>query len=365
MRLACFARLSGISRFCVVVMALLLAPALLGPLGGAQAQQRSITFDGARRDYILHVPKNAPAGPKPLVIALHGALQPASIMQRYLDLDAVADREGFVVAYPKGINLIWNDGRASVAGFLPILDARDDAGFVMAVRDRLIEEGLADPGRAYLMGFSNGGFLTAFVACRHADAFAAFATMMMTVPVGYAETCRPSRPVPILMMNGTYDPIVPMFGRPTPGARLMSARESAELFARLDGCASSQVSQMPSARLFRFDSCAGGAAVAYYEIAGGHQPPAQSVDAGDAFAALLLGPRRSGLDAPNEIWSFFKRYGTPAGPAPAAEDLRVAGVPAATEPMSLRPGTPRAAAALASVPLPTASPLRRKSASAE
>ncbi|MDR6953898.1 polyhydroxybutyrate depolymerase [Ancylobacter sp. 3268] len=385
MRLAVFARLSGISRFVVAVAALLVAPALLGPFAAAQAQQRSLAFQGTTRDYILHVPKNMPPGPRPLVIALHGALQSAGIMQRYLDLDAVADREGFVVAYPKGINLIWNDGRASVAGFLPIIHARDDAGFVLAVRDQLVAEGLADPGRAYLMGFSNGGFLTAFIACRHADGFAAFATMMMTVPVGYAESCKPSRPVPILMMNGTYDPIVPMFGRPTPGARLMSARESAQLFARIDGCASPEVSEAPNALVFRFNSCAGGAAVAYYEIAGGHQPPAQSVDAGDALAALLLGPRRSGIDAPNEIWSFFKRYGTPGQPVPDAAAPGIAGTPAAgtrvagrlavAEPLPLRPaatgagaarpGTARPAATLASVPLPMASPLRRKSASAE
>ncbi|MCJ8145146.1 prolyl oligopeptidase family serine peptidase [Ancylobacter sp. A5.8] len=267
-----------------------------------------------QREYILHVPKQLPPGPRPLVIALHGALQPASTMQRYLDLDAIADREGFIVAYPKGLNLLWNDGRSSIAGFIPLLYKRDDAQFVLSVLDTLEAEGRVDASRAYLMGFSNGGFLTAFMACRHAERFAAFATMMMTVPVGYAESCKPARPVPILMMNGTYDPIVPMFGRPTPGARLMSADESAALFARIDGCGAPQIATKPHTRITRWGDCKDGASVAYYEIAGGHQPPAQSVDAVDALASVLLGPRRSGLDAPEEIWSFFKQYGgAPAG----------------------------------------------------
>lgn len=327
------------------------ALALLLALGGlapspARAQSeardsvRSLVSGGLTREFILHRPKSAPPGPLPLVIALHGALQPAGMMQRYLDLDAVADREGFVVAYPKGMNLLWNDGRSSIAGFIPLLQKRDDGRFVLDVLDTLAAEGLVDPSRAYLMGFSNGGFLTAYVACNYADRFQAYATMMMTVPVGYTESCRPSKPVPILLMNGTYDPIVPMFGRPTPGARLMSANATAALFARLDGCAAPEVASAPHARITRWNDCAPGAAVAYYEIAGGHQPPSQSTDAVDALASVLLGPRRSGLDAPEEIWSFFKRFGgTPAveiagsaSAAPASAALALAAPPPRTPP---------------------------------
>ncbi|QIB34861.1 PHB depolymerase family esterase [Ancylobacter pratisalsi] len=323
---------------CLLLGALLLGLWNLCPAAHAQSRgedsERTITSGGRQREFILHVPKDAPPGPKPLVIALHGALQPASVMQRYLDLDAIADREGFVVAYPKGINLLWNDGRSSVAGFIPILFQRDDGRFVLDVLDTLEREGLADTSRSYLMGFSNGGFLTAYMACRYADRFAAFATMMMTVPVGYASSCQPSRPVPILMMNGTYDPIVPMFGRPTPGARLMSATESAELFARLNGCAPPVETKAPHARVLRWDQCAAGSAVAFYEIAGGHQPPSQSTDAMDALAAVVLGPRRSGLDAPQEIWTFFKRFSDPIIAPPTADAPMVATTaPALAAPM--------------------------------
>jgi polyhydroxybutyrate depolymerase len=312
---------------CLLIGALFLA--LLAPAAAQQAAsgERSLVSGGLTREYILHIPKDAPPGPKPLVIALHGAWQPAGVMQRYLDLDKVADREGFIVAYPKGLNLLWNDGRATVAGIMPILYPRDDGRFVVDVLESLEAEGLVDPSRAYLMGFSNGGFLTAFVACRYADRFAAYATMMMTVPVGYSESCKPARPLPILMMNGTYDPIVPMFGRPTPGARLMSASESAALFARIDGCGTPVETSAPHARILRWEGCANGSAVAFYEIAGGHQPPSQSTDAADALAALLLGPRRSGLDAPEEVWSFFKRFTLPLPDAPDAAPL-LAGTPA-------------------------------------
>ncbi len=166
---------------CVVLTTVLLS-ALSAP---ASAEERSIVVGGLKREYILHTPKSAGLGPWPLVIALHGAWQPATVLRSYLDLDAIAEREGFAVAYPKGINLLWNDGRGSVAGIMPIIHKRDDAGFVLAVLDTLAAEGIADPGRAYLMGFSNGAFLTAFIACRHAERFAAYATLMMTAPVSY------------------------------------------------------------------------------------------------------------------------------------------------------------------------------------
>lgn len=383
-----------------VLAAALMATALAS---GASAQERSIVVGGLKREFILNTPKHAGPGPWPLVIALHGAWQPARVLRAYLDLDAIAEREGFAVAYPKGINLLWNDGRGSVAGIMPIIQKRDDAAFILSVLDTLVAEGVADPGRAYLMGFSNGAFLTAYIACRHAERFAAYATMMMTAPVSYATSCRPSRPIPILIMNGTYDPIVPMFGRPTPGARLMSAPDSAALFARIDGCGTPVEESARNARIVRWNDCAEGSAVAFYEVEGGHQPPAASVSGVDMLASLLLGPRRRGLDAPEEIWAFFRRFGVwpdaggttgdpvatniavPAGsvrsgipPADAAPvDVSRAGVPQAGAPpadaahdgwaiIRGQPGggagpsaTATTAFAPVDVPLPIPSPLRR------
>jgi polyhydroxybutyrate depolymerase len=188
---------------------------------------------------------------------------------------------------------------------------------------------------------------------------------MMTAPVSYGESCRPSRPISILMMNGTYDPIVPMFGRPTPGARLMSATDSANLFARINGCADPVQEPAKNARIVRWNDCAGGSAVAFYEIQGGHQPPASSVSGVDMLASLLLGPRRRGLDAPEEIWTFFRRFGTwPQGNgvnATVSIGVPVAMGATAAPGAGPAPGAPAITSfAPAEVPLPVPSPLRRK-----
>src|SRR5688572_24750509 len=65
----------------------------------------SIEHGGRRRSYLLHVP--AAAGrPLPLVLAFHGGGGEAEGYKAYAGLDALADREGFIVAYPNGSGLL-------------------------------------------------------------------------------------------------------------------------------------------------------------------------------------------------------------------------------------------------------------------
>ncbi len=71
---------------------------------------------GARtRSYWLHVPRHyAPGRPTPLVLAFHGGGGTGLGIQRSTGLSAVADREGFLVAYPQG--LAQDHGRAPPGG---------------------------------------------------------------------------------------------------------------------------------------------------------------------------------------------------------------------------------------------------------
>src|SRR5687767_10204024 len=64
---------------------------------------RVITHEGLKRSYLFHVP---PLGdlkmPVPLVIVLHGGGHHAEGAVRMSQMDAVADRERFLIAYPNG-----------------------------------------------------------------------------------------------------------------------------------------------------------------------------------------------------------------------------------------------------------------------
>jgi len=68
------------------------------------ASSRTLTVGAVKRTYLLHVPSPRPPGTLPLVIILHGGGGHGKGMVRLTrgELDALADREGFLVAYPDG-----------------------------------------------------------------------------------------------------------------------------------------------------------------------------------------------------------------------------------------------------------------------
>jgi len=62
----------------------------------------TISHQATDRTALVHRPTSAPPGPLPLVIALHG-LGGTGAQFHFAGFDAVADREGFAVAYPDAI----------------------------------------------------------------------------------------------------------------------------------------------------------------------------------------------------------------------------------------------------------------------
>ena len=62
---------------------------------------RTIEHDGATRSFTLHVPADVkPSGP--LVMVMPGYMASAGEIMDYSGFNAIADREGFIVAYPEG-----------------------------------------------------------------------------------------------------------------------------------------------------------------------------------------------------------------------------------------------------------------------
>lgn len=316
------------------------------------ASERSLTVGREQRTYLVSQPDGV-AGPQPVVIALHGAGESAQGFLGYLGLEETAAKNRFTTVYPQGIGRVWNDGRPAAMRLKAVLTPGDDVAFLLALTQRLVAEGIADPNRIYLMGISNGGFMVERMACEHAELFAAYAVIMATSPANYREECHPARPVPIMFIHGTADPVIAWDGFWTPVGATLSAPDSAELYASLDGCGESTVQQLPDLDLFdgttvsvrRWSPCAGAAEVALYRIErGGHQSPAR-VKTKDELATPFLGLRNRDIDAGAESWAFFSRFAL---------------VSAAAPPSSKASPAP----ARAGVPLPLPSPLKERGASA-
>lgn len=164
-----------------------------------------LVHGGVRRTYRLVVPAARTDVPIPLVVALHGGLQSVEGLARMSDLDGEAERSGFAVAYPEGLQRTWNAGRCCGPA---MKSGVDDVGFVMALVDRAIERDGVDPARVYATGISNGGQLAYRLATERAARFAAIAP----VAASMMNDGTPAAPVSVLHIHGTRDRMIPFGG---------------------------------------------------------------------------------------------------------------------------------------------------------
>jgi polyhydroxybutyrate depolymerase len=73
-----------------------------------------IFFSGLERTYRIHLPSQRDqTKPVPLVFLFHGGGGTGQGMEKLTlgGFNRLADREGFIVVYPDGIEKHWNDGR--------------------------------------------------------------------------------------------------------------------------------------------------------------------------------------------------------------------------------------------------------------
>lgn len=294
------------------------------------AELRSIVSGGVRREFRIFVPATARSGLRPpVVMLLHGALGDSAQVERWTGLATVAEREGFVAVYPQGLDGAWNDGRPPELRFRAARGAtRDDARFLRDLASHLVAAGSAAPGRIFLAGISNGGYMAARMICEAAELFAGFAILIASAPRSYRRDCRPARAVPILLLSGTEDRLVPWEGYVPDGLSrdgevgILSATDHAAHWAERNGCTGSSEIRLhdtdpaDGSVILRRDwaGCAKGGAVTHYVVeGGGHQTPSLRTGVMDQVVAAFLGPRNRDAETAELVWEFFRRVPAPAG----------------------------------------------------
>lgn len=218
---------------------LLYAPAPPEPELSARVRPGTVTVDGRERRYLVYVPARRPAAPA-LVVAFHGSMGSPSAMRvaTGYGFDRLADRHGFIVAYPQGHDGNWNDCRRSADYEARRLNI-DDVGFFEALVARLQHDYRVDPGRMFVVGLSSGGHFVFRLALERPQRIAGAAVFAASLPTPGNNACAArGRPPPIMLVHGTADPISPyaggkvtLFGFGNRGT-VLSARASAEAFAR-------------------------------------------------------------------------------------------------------------------------------------
>ncbi|MBZ5694750.1 MAG: alpha/beta fold hydrolase [Acidobacteriia bacterium] len=281
----------------------------------AADEKHSIVVGGLTHHYLLHVPTDLPSkGPVPLVLIFHGGGGNAWNMPGLTHFDELADDQGFLVAYPDSFNKNWNDTRG--------LSSADDVGFIRALIDEVSRSRPVDPHRVYATGISNGSFFSNRLACDLTDKIAAIASVAATMPESLVPPCKPSRPISVLYMHGTEDPLVPIGGGRI-GFRHGRARgdntslaDAAKFWRTQDRISSPPVrTELPDrvndgTHVHR-DLWTGGAddteVVVYTIEGGGHAWPSGP----QYLPPLIVGKASRNLNATRVIWEFFQTQSLP------------------------------------------------------
>ena len=317
----------------------------------AQQTTEKVTVDDVDRTYIVRLPKGYDAQQHyPVVFVLHGMHQDAEDVQRLTRFDELADKDGIISVYPSALHGRWNVGvqpqERRPTGMGPGRRRRgygypgggypgggypggggqqdpnrqrnqdrrptptDDIGFFNQMLDKLGSKFAVDSARVYATGLSDGGFMSLRLGCALGDRIAAIGAVGAAMPK--TMICLPSRPVPLAMINGTSDPVVPYGGGTEHNRNLatISVEDSAKAWAKIDRCAEKpEKSKLPAhakggmeTKIETYNGCQQNAQVVLYSVkgAGNTWPGGEQYE-----AEKTVGKTNQDLNANEVIWSFF------------------------------------------------------------
>ena len=291
----------------------------------AEMEHKQITYDGLQRSYWKYVPDGHRQGTDhyPLLIALHGGTSTGKSMALLTEFNNLARKDGFIVVYPDGVEKHWNDGR-DLQMFRCQHENINDVGFISALIDQMAAQHPVDLDRVYVTGISNGAMMAHRVAVELSSSVAAAAMVAGNIPENYKERI-PEVPVPMLVMNGTEDQIMPWSGGTigfiTDRGRAVSVKETINFWRVHNNCQNDpEIAYKPDiatddgtrVRTETYINKAGTAMAMLYAIeGGGHTWPGANPKIRQNPPQVpkeYIGLMSSDIDGSEEIYTFFKQH---------------------------------------------------------
>jgi polyhydroxybutyrate depolymerase len=265
-------------------------PPACGLAATSGVTEQSLTSVGQPRTYRLFVPPGYDGRtPLPLVLDLHGSGGTAASQAATSRFEALAAREGFLVAslQAAGPGSRWN---------MPITpDRPDDVRYVSDVIDHIAARVCLDQTRVYATGFSGGARMSSLLACRLSGRIAAIAPM---AGLRWPAPCE-GRAVPVLTLHGLADPQNTYDGHieGRGGEWIESVPEALAGWGGHNGCRSDIVFEDPPGPLstMHYDGCRDDAEVRLIRVDG-----------------LRHQWARDEVDATAVMWEFFRAQVLPA-----------------------------------------------------
>ena len=246
----------------------------------------NLQVNGKTRSYLLYVPNNVKDS-APLVISLHGAGGVVTTTSHDPDFNSIADKDGFIVAYPQGLQTTFPGlGGMQAPGWTSTGEENFDTDFLKAVVEDIDSKYTLDRKRLYCCGFSNGGMMTYVMANTCSHIFAAFAAIS-GYPINEFHLHHTSwRPVPFLHIHGKADDFVKYSLVPNIIDNMV-ARNGANPVPTTTTKSGKYTKNV-------YEAGEGGFPVIFYEIDGmGHSPFTNNTEDGSSSQTM---------------WNFFKEY---------------------------------------------------------
>ena len=167
-------------------------------------EPQTLDVGGVERVYWL-APASEPCAP--LLVVLHGTGLDGPRMAAWTGIAERGPAAGFAAVFPDAVGRVRDDGVAGRS------DGVDDAAFVAALINRLVAQGRARAGVIVLVGLSNGASFAERLARHGLVASAGVVLVCGTArEASRRQAERPVRPIAVLCLAGTADPMLPWNG---------------------------------------------------------------------------------------------------------------------------------------------------------
>ncbi len=273
-------------------------------------ETRSMVINGAKRTYQIQKPTGTDVR-YPVVIVMHGgggSIEDALVLSGF---PALAQREKFILVAPQGLKGGWDAvSKTGSAG---------DVKFIGKIIDTVVAKDYADKTRIFATGMSAGGAMSFLLGCEMSDRIAAIAPVGILMHKDLAKYCKPSRPLPIMVVHGTADTHVPAGGGTLKYAtyhEVLSQKNTLTFWATRNGCFSgvsganlenTSKTDRSTVTKYTYKKCKNGVETLFYEVrGGGHTWPGGNMP---FLIGLLLGVTNKDMNATETIWKFFNNVG--------------------------------------------------------
>jgi polyhydroxybutyrate depolymerase len=285
-----------------------LAPPGLSSAALAAAGRVTIVSDGVPRAAILVQHRRLKQARRPAILILRGGREKGARLRRTFGFEEMARSSGAILIYPEPLAGHWGDA--------PGPEARRDLVFIHDLIAKFIARGIADRSKVFLVGIGTGGTLALRLACDEKNAFAGMAVLGASLPPDLETSCKPAHPIPLMIIAGTADAMVPHHGDktslPHDKAELLSVDATLGFFGKFAGCAGGVTTTVfpnrdsrdgTRAYLDKLNNC--GVPVEAVRIEGGaHAPPGVASEAGPGH-----GLANGDVNSATLVWDFFRPLG--------------------------------------------------------